>query len=81
MPAIRLSAPLGAKHAIDLDAGRIDGDKSGEIERFYGAQIRFLRSELRSEAARAIGWPAPSRCRSPSSMERATSSGASPPRS
>jgi hypothetical protein len=54
MPAIRLSAPLGAKHAIDLDAGRIYGGNSkyGEIERFYGAQIRFLRSELRSEAAR-----------------------------
>jgi hypothetical protein len=54
MPAIRLSAPLGSNRAIDLDAGRIYGgiNKYAEIERFYSAQIRFLRSELRSDTAR-----------------------------
>lgn len=54
MPAIRLSAPLGSKLAIDVDAGRIFGgvNKYAEIQRFYGAQIRFLRSELRSDSTR-----------------------------
>lgn len=54
MPAVRLSAPLGSKLAIDLDAGRIFGgiNKYAEFQRFYGAQIRFVRSELRSDASR-----------------------------
>ena len=54
MPAIRLSAPLGSTLAIDLDAGRIYGgiNKYAEIERFYAAQIRFVREPLRSDTTR-----------------------------
>jgi hypothetical protein len=45
MPAVRLSLPLGSRHGVDLDGGRIYGgsNKYADIRTFYAAQIRFLR--------------------------------------
>lgn len=45
MPAIRLSAPLGAKRALDIDSGAIFGatNEYAEIRSFLAAQLRFAR--------------------------------------
>lgn len=46
MPAVRFTAPLGSKHGLDLDVGRIFGGstKYAEIEAFAAAQFRFVRT-------------------------------------
>jgi hypothetical protein len=45
LPAVRLSAPLGPKHGIDLEAGRILGGSNdyAEIRSFLAVQVRFAR--------------------------------------
>lgn len=45
MPAVRVSAPLGSTHGVDLELGRIFGGsgKYAEIKRFAGGQLRFAR--------------------------------------
>jgi hypothetical protein len=46
MPAIRISAALGSKHGLDIEAGRIFGGstKYAEIKTFAAAQLRFIRN-------------------------------------
>ena len=46
LPAIRLSAPLGPRFGIDVDAGRVFGasSKFSEMRSYYAGQIRFVRS-------------------------------------
>lgn len=60
MPAVRLSAPIGARVGIDFDAGRIIGgtsefspplpDSTSRMvaDYFYAGQLRFLTSRRRS---------------------------------
>ena len=45
MPAVRLSAPLGARVGVDIDAGRVFGasSKYADIRSFYAGQIRYIR--------------------------------------
>ena len=45
MPAIRVSAPLGARHALDFDGGAIflATNQVAEIRSFLAAQLRFAR--------------------------------------
>jgi hypothetical protein len=47
LPAVRVSAPLGAKRGVDFDAGRIFGgsNKYADIRRFYAGQFRFRRAD------------------------------------
>jgi hypothetical protein len=44
LPAVRLSASLGARVGVDVDAGRIYGgvNKYSEIRRFQAVQLRIL---------------------------------------
>jgi hypothetical protein len=46
LSAVRLSAPLGSTHGLDIEAGRIFGGstKYAEIDRFAAAQFRFVRN-------------------------------------
>ena len=46
MPAIRVSAPLGARHALDFDGGAIllATNEFAEIKSFLAAQLRFARA-------------------------------------
>jgi hypothetical protein len=52
MPTVRISAPLGAKHSVDLDAGRIFGGSNdyAEIRTFVAGQIRFARKSREARA-------------------------------
>jgi hypothetical protein len=45
MPGVRLSAPLGARVGVDLDAGGVYGasSKYADIRRFYAGQLRVTR--------------------------------------
>jgi len=54
MSGLRLSLPLGARHVLDVDAGRIDGGESsyGSFRRFASAQVRFYRGPRESESPR-----------------------------
>jgi hypothetical protein len=53
LSAIRLSAPLGAKFGIDVDAGRVLGATSqySEIRSYYTGQVRFVRSPANVEGS------------------------------
>jgi hypothetical protein len=46
MPAIRVSAPLGARHALDFDSGAIflATNEFAGIKSFLAAQLRFARA-------------------------------------
>lgn len=46
MPAVRLSAPLGVRVGVDIDAGRVFGasSKYADIRSFYAGQIRYIRT-------------------------------------
>ena len=52
MPTVRISAPLGAKHSVDLDAGRIFGGSNdyAEMRTFVAGQIRFPRKSREGRA-------------------------------
>jgi len=54
MPGVRLSAPLGARVGVDLDAGRVYGasSKYADIRRFYAGQLRFTRSRSADNVSR-----------------------------
>jgi hypothetical protein len=54
MPGVRLSLPLGGRHAIDLEGGRILG-ATGEFARirtYYASQVRFMRPPSREGRGR-----------------------------
>lgn len=57
LPAIRISAPIGAKHDVDLEAGRIFGGSSSyaEIRTFLAGQVRIAR-QSRGAGATARYW-------------------------
>ncbi len=46
MPAVRVSAPLGTRLGLDIDAGRVFGasSKYADIRSFYAAQMRYSRT-------------------------------------
>jgi hypothetical protein len=46
MPAVRVSAPLGTRHAVDVDGGAIylATNRFAEIKSFVAAQLRFARA-------------------------------------
>ena len=54
MSGLRLSLPLGVKHVLDIDGGRIDGGASpyGSFHRFASAQVRFYRGPREAGRAR-----------------------------
>ena len=47
MPAIRVSAPLGARHAVDFDSGAIflATNEFAGIKSFLATQVRFARAQ------------------------------------
>ena len=51
MSAIRVSAPIGARVGVDIDAGRVFGasSKYADIRSFYAGQIRFIRTRRRPD--------------------------------
>lgn len=58
MPAVRLSAPLGSRHGVDVETGRVYGGsdpKWGSIRRYTSAHLRFKR-EPRDGSETARYW-------------------------
>ncbi len=51
MPAARVSAPLGARVGVDLDAGLVFGASSryADIRSFYAGQVRYIRTSRRTD--------------------------------
>ncbi len=55
MPGLRVSVPLGSRHGLDVDLGRVFGgtNKYGSIRRYHSAQVRFDRETTATSVVRS----------------------------